>query len=263
MRIGIFDSGIGGLTVLKELLAIYPNNEYYYFGDNKNAPYGSKGKKQLNTLTKHIVKFLKEKDIDILIVACGTLSSTIINDIKEDANIPVYDVVKPTIDYLNNSGYDKVGVIATTMTIKSKAFDKANNIIIKKACPHFATMIENDEIDDKIIYDNLKSLIGKIDVLVLGCTHYPIISKKIEKVFDNQICLLNMGKILSDNLELPNKGKRKVRLYFSKVNHTLIENIDRIIEGEYSLEEVDLEEKYARITRSWNSKRNFKKTNIE
>jgi len=250
MRIGVFDSGVGGLTVLKELLIKHPNNQYYYFGDNKNAPYGSKSKKELTMLVSNIIRFLKEKDIDILIVACGTISSTVIDEVRKMIDIPVYDVISPTIDYLNNSCYDSIGVIATPMTIKSKAFDKVGKSLIKQPCPELAYMIETDNINDNILNGYLEPLKDRIEVLVLGCTHYPIVSDKINNYFDNKICLLNMGRILSDDLQLNEKGSKKLCLYFSKVDHTLIENIDRIIDEKYYLEEVDLEDKYARVTRS-------------
>ena len=122
MKIGIFDSGIGGLTVLAELIKKYPNNKYYYFGDNINAPYGTKSKEELLKLSNKIINFLNKKDVDLIIVACGTISSNVFDKLPKD--IKIYDVISPTIDYINNSNYETIGLIGTKMTIKSKTFEK-------------------------------------------------------------------------------------------------------------------------------------------
>lgn len=240
MKIGIFDSGIGGLTVLKELIKKYPNNKYYYFGDNINAPYGTKTKEELLKLSNRIIKFLNKKEVDIIIVACGTISSNIFDKLKTDTKI--YDIISPTINYINNSCYENIGLIGTNMTIKSKTFEKKiNKKIISKSCNDFVPYIENDKDITKIIPKYINDFKNKIDVLILGCTHYPIIEKELNDYLDNKVLLINMGKILADNLILENKEKQ-IRLYFSKVNHTLIKNIDKIINDKYSLEEVVLED---------------------
>ena len=101
MKIGMFDSGLGGLTVLKEFIKKYPNNTYIYYGDTKNLPYGTKSKQELIKLVTKIISFFEKKQIDIIIVACGTISSTCLDEIKKMTNIPVYDIISPTIEYLN------------------------------------------------------------------------------------------------------------------------------------------------------------------
>jgi len=103
MKVGIFDSGIGGLTVLKNLYKHYPNNEYIYFGDTLNLPYGTKTKEELKKLASNDVDFLLDKNVDIIIIACGTVSSNCINYLNHKYNIPIYDIISPTINYLNNS----------------------------------------------------------------------------------------------------------------------------------------------------------------
>ena len=130
MKIGIFDSGIGGLTVLAELIKKYPNNKYYYFGDNINAPYGTKSKEELLKLSNKIINFLNKKEVDLIIVACGTISSNVFDKLPKDTKI--YDVISPTIDYINNSNYENIGLIGTNMTIKSKTFEKRINKKNKK-----------------------------------------------------------------------------------------------------------------------------------
>ena len=126
MKVGIFDSGIGGLTVLKQLINKYPNNEYIYYGDTLNLPYGNKTKEQLIKLSDKDVQFLISKNVDIIIIACGTVSSNCLDYLKNKYNIPIYDIISPTIDYLNKSNYQNIGIIATNRTIDSHIFK--NNI---------------------------------------------------------------------------------------------------------------------------------------
>lgn len=240
MKIGIFDSGIGGLTVLAELIKKYPNNKYYYFGDNINAPYGTKSKEELLKLSNKIINFLNKKDVDLIIVACGTISSNVFDKLPKDTKI--YDVISPTIDYINNSNYENIGLIGTNMTIKSKTFEKRiNKKIIARSCNDFVPYIENEQSLTDIIPKYMNIFKDKVDVLILGCTHYPIIEKELNDYLDSKIPLINMGTILADSLKLDNKEKQ-IRLYFSKVNHTLISNIDKIIKEKYYLEEVVLED---------------------
>lgn len=240
MKIGIFDSGIGGLTVLAELIKKYPNNKYYYFGDNINAPYGTKSKEELLKLSNKIINFLNKKDVDLIIVACGTISSNVFDRLPKDTKI--YDVISPTIDYINNSNYENIGLIGTNMTIKSKTFEKRiNKKIIARSCNDFVPYIENEQSLTDIIPKYMNIFKDKVDVLILGCTHYPIIEKELNDYLDSKIPLINMGTILADSLKLGNKEKQ-IRLYFSKVNHTLISNIDKIIKEKYYLEEVVLED---------------------
>ena len=119
MRIGIFDSGLGGINVLACLLKKYPNNEYIFFGDTKNIPYGDKSKDELMKLASNIIDFLLTKNVDIIIIACGTVSSTCYNELKNKYSVPLYDIISPTIEYLKHSNLNNIGVIGTNGTIKS------------------------------------------------------------------------------------------------------------------------------------------------
>lgn len=242
MRIGVFDSGVGGLTVLKELVIKYPKHQYYYFGDNKNMPYGSKSKKELMILSDKIIQFLLDKEVDLIVIACGTISSNIYEEISKKYELPIYDIISPTVRYINNSNFNKIGVIATSMTIDSKVFEKLiKKPVFSKACPLLVPIIENQQIDkelDKVLQKYLSDLKKQeIDALILGCTHYPILYDKIKQYLPNTE-LINMGTVLAQELEIKGTKDRMIRLYFSKVNHTLIENIDNILPFDYQLEEV-------------------------
>ena len=130
MRIGVFDSGIGGVNVLSCLIKKYPNNEYIYFGDTVNLPYGDKSKNELFKLASSAIEFLISKNVEIIIIACGTISSNCYEELKNKYNMPIYDIILPTIEYLKRSEYKNIGVIGTKRTIESKIFDIKNKNVI-------------------------------------------------------------------------------------------------------------------------------------
>ena len=224
MRIGIFDSGLGGLSVLKELINKYPNNEYIYVGDNLNVPYGDKSIQELQVLTTKIINFLNSKDVDLIVVACGTISTNFnFRDSK------VIKVVDATINYVNNN-YRHVGLMATNRTIESNYFQKRLNVVVDVLkTPLLVPMIESGKIDLSII-NNYMASFKDIDALILGCTHYALIKDYLLfKVVD-------MGVVLANSLNLSNDGVFKLNLYFTKVDDLTINNVKKIM-GEYTVEE--------------------------
>lgn len=230
MRIGVFDSGIGGLTVLKNLYHHYPNNEYIYYGDTINLPYGNKTKKELELLSSHDIEFLLTKKVDLIIIACGTVSSNCIDYLKSKYQIPIYDIITPTINYLNNSKYSNIGVIATKRTIDSHIFkNNLNKNIYEIETPEFVPIIENNQFNklDNTINKYLKNYKDKIDILVLGCTHYPIIKDNLNKYLGNNIELLDMSNLLLDKIN--NDSSSSISIYYSKLNATIIDNTKKIL----------------------------------
>ncbi|MBQ2873487.1 MAG: glutamate racemase [Bacilli bacterium] len=231
MRIGVFDSGLGGLTVLKNLYKHYPNNEYIYYGDTLNLPYGSKSKEELIGLASNDIEFLLTKQVDIIIIACGTVSSNCLEYLKNRYDIPIYDIITPTINYLNNSNYSNVGIIATERTIDSDIFKKKliKNVYQIKT-PKLVPMIENNNLSDidNILDTYLSKYKNKIDILVLGCTHYPIIKKHINKYFNNKIDLLDMSDPILPLLKEDNTSN--ITIYFSKNSSITIKQTKNILE---------------------------------
>ena len=230
MRVGVFDSGIGGLTVLKNLYKHYPNNEYIYYGDTLNLPYGNKMKKELEILSSKDVEFLLSKNVDMIFIACGTVSSNCINYLKNKYNIPIYDIITPTINYLNDSSYQNVGVIATNATINSHIFK--NNIkknIYEIKTPDFVPLIEENNKENLMntIDKYLNEYKNKIDILVLGCTHYPLIKDNLNSYLNNRVPLLDMSELLLDKLQ--NNHTSSINIYFSKLNNTIINNTKNIL----------------------------------
>ena len=234
MRIGIFDSGIGGVNVLSSLIKKFPNNEYIYFGDTLNLPYGNKEKNELLNLACNAINFLLSKKVDIIIIACGTISSNCYNDLKNKYKLKIYDIISPTLNYLKKCEFKKIGVIGTIKTIESNIFNISNKDILMKKTPNFVPIIENNEIEKrkKEIINDVKEFIN-YDILVLGCTHYPILKNIIEK--NIHIKTIDMGEILSSNINLTNNSKKSCELYFSKIDNNLLINISKILDIDYTI----------------------------
>ena len=228
MRVGLFDSGIGGLTVLKTLLNKYPNNEYIYYGDTLNIPYGDKSKDELVELARENVKFLISKKVDLIIVACGTVSSNCMDIIKKESDIPIYSILEPTINYLNQSDYKNILVIATHATITSHMFkNKVKKNIYELETPKLVPIIESNNYDnlEEILHIYLDEYKNRVDAIVLGCTHYPVIKNNIKQIID--IDLLDM----SDFIKISDNGKQYLEIYFSKIDDTIINNTKKILDS--------------------------------
>jgi len=198
--IGVFDSGVGGLTVLSKLQEALPNESVIYVGDTANLPYGGKSPKELLKHCRDIIKFLRGHNIKAAVLACGTTSSTVYEDlVAECPDIPLVDVIRPGVLACSkmasiNPGL-RLGMIATSATIKSGLFErmlKAQNPTLSfssKVCPMFVPMVEAGIIESPITQWAAESYVGcwrnKIDALVLGCTHYPLLTNVLSKTLDN------------------------------------------------------------------------------
>lgn len=236
MRIGIFDSGVGGLTVLKTLIKNYPHNEYIYYGDTLNLPYGNKTIKELEELSSKDIEFLLSKKVDIIIIACGTVSSNCLSYLKKKYSIPIYDIINPTIKYLNNSNYNNIGIIATNATIDSHIFKNNLNkskIVYEIKTKELVPIIENNNYDNlsNILDNYLKEYQNKLDILVLGCTHYPILIKEINNYLNNQVKILDMSIPLLNSINnIKDNQTSSINIYYSSLSNILINNTKRILE---------------------------------
>ena len=237
MKIGMFDSGIGGLTVLKEFIKKYPNNHYIYYGDTKNLPYGTKEKEELLKLVKPIISFFTKQKVDFIIIACGTISANCFFELKKMTTIPIYDIITPTINYLNHNNYKSLAIFATNRTIDSHIFkDKliAKDVLEIKT-PEFVPMIENNKLDLSIIKNYCLQVLNH-DILILGCTHYPLLINELKKYLS--IPILNMAIPLLNSIEISNDTNFKLELYFTKIDTNLINNIQKIIKESYIIKEI-------------------------
>ena len=213
MRIGVFDSGIGGLTVLKKIMKKYPNNEYIYYGDTKNMPFGDKSIDELKIISSNIIEFLIARKVDIIVIACGTISSNLLHYLKRKYSIPIYDIISGIVNYLNNSNYENISVLCTEQTKDSKIFEtKINRKVKVISCRSLANLIEDN--NTKEIESYIKNITNELedsDVVVLGCTHYPLISNIIKKYIN--IPILDMADYLDINIK--KNSINKLEMFFS------------------------------------------------
>ncbi len=201
--IGVFDSGVGGLTVAREIMRQMPNEKIIYFGDTARVPYGNKSRDTVTRFSKQIVRFLRTFDVKTIVVACNTASAYALAEIEAETDIPMIGVVKPgakaACDVTVNG---KIGVIATEATISSHIYNQyitqlnKDVTIYGKACPLFVPLIEEglweDPVTDEIAKRYLNELIDlDIDTLILGCTHYPLIRSTLGRIIGNDVNLVN------------------------------------------------------------------------
>lgn len=189
--IGVFDSGIGGLTVLEKLYDLLPHEDYVYLCDNANCPYGVKEDSEVERIVVNNAKMLENAGCKLIVIACNT-ASLFIESIKNSVNIPVISVIEPTCKYAcNTSENAKIGVIATNMTIKKGKYQSMINEVKKSAfpvaCSEFVDYIEGNfddyEAGMKLVNDKLMALKDtNIDTLIYGCTHFSLLEEKIKKV---------------------------------------------------------------------------------
>ena len=210
--IGIFDSGVGGLTVLAEIRKNLPNENIIYLGDTKNFPYGSKSKEEIIEFAIQNVDILINKGVKVIVIACGTATSQAIEVLKDKYDIPIIGIIEPTVEYIKGQNYDEIGVIATEGTIRSGAWEKElkekipNIKVTNKACPMLATIAEEgraqSEEGRKVIKEYMKPFKEKrIDKIILGCTHYPIYEKIIRQELEYDVELINTGVTVSKYLK--------------------------------------------------------------
>lgn len=226
MILGIFDSGLGGLTVLKEILKDCVYDKVIYYGDTKRLPYGDKDKNTLLEYAKEDIAFLKEKGAEEIIVACGTISSNVLEDIKKDYDFKVVGIIDAACkESIKVSKNKKIGIIATPATINTHAFkNRINELsdaeVYEIPCQKFTPLIEagkkeTDEMDEAI-KEYISTLKEKdVDTIIYGCTHYPILEERIKKYLNKEINLINSGKLLSKEFNIGDKKKPVVEFYVS------------------------------------------------
>ena len=237
--IGVFDSGVGGLTVAREIMRQMPNEKIIYFGDTARVPYGSKSKETVTRYSLQIARFLQTFQVKTIVVACNTASAYAREELEQKVDIPVLGVVKPgaktAVDVTRNG---KIGVIATEATIGSHMYNKyitdlnKDVTIYEKACPLFVPLVEEglwqDPVTDEIAKRYLSELIDlDIDTLIMGCTHYPLIRSTLGRVIGEDVTLVNpayetameLKRLLTEkdllNDQPPKLGENQYQFYVS------------------------------------------------
>jgi glutamate racemase len=228
--IGVFDSGVGGLTVLKSLLKYLPNYDYVYLGDNARAPYGSKTKEEVYEYTRQAVDFLFKQGCDLIIVACNTASALALRKIQQEylpkkyPNKKVLGVVRPMAEAIAQApGAKKIGLIGTRATIKSRIYPReikslnSSLKIISQSAPLLVPLIESGWLEEEDTIEILKKYLKplkkeQVDLLVLGCTHYPYLQDKICQIMGKHCKIYNSGDITAKSLKDYLKRHQELRI---------------------------------------------------
>lgn len=201
--IGVFDSGVGGLTVAREIMRQIPNERIVYFGDTARVPYGSKSKDNIIKFSRQIIRFLQTENVKAIVIACNTASALALDEMQQEFDIPILGVVKPGAKVaVETTANKRIGLIGTEANIRSGVYtryiksldDEAK--VFEKACPLFVPLVEegwlHDDITLQVASRYLEELKEKdIDTLIMGCTHYPLIRSTIRKVMGDKVNLVN------------------------------------------------------------------------
>lgn len=210
--IGVFDSGIGGLTVLREIVRALPDQSIVFLGDTARVPYGTRGVEVISGFAAELADFLIEREVQYLVAACNTISSTCLEQLQERVPVPVLGVVLPAVrDALSRSHNGRIGVIGTRATVGSGFYESRIKAIepsievFSQACPLFVPLAEEGMLDAEptrlIAIEYLAPLQGKgIDTLILGCTHYPLLRSVIQDVMGPEVTLVDSAGPTAEEL---------------------------------------------------------------
>ncbi|MFO8144769.1 MAG: glutamate racemase [Candidatus Syntrophosphaera sp.] len=210
--IGIFDSGVGGLTVYKSIREAFPQEDLIYFGDTARVPYGPKSENTIIEYSVQNARFLLQKGIKILVVACNTSSSVALPRLKEITDIPIIGVIDPGAEMaVKLSNNNRIGVIGTQGTVRSQAYKTAiekiqpHARVFSLACPLFVPLVEEGWLDHSISRDIVSEYLDyfedkDIDTLVLGCTHYPLLKNLIQEVVGGKVTLVDSADAITRHL---------------------------------------------------------------
>ena len=201
--VGVFDSGVGGLTVAREIMRNLPSEKIVYFGDTARVPYGSKSRETIIRYSRQIIRFLQEQQVKAIVVACNTASAFALDAVRDEFDIPIIGVIEPGARVAAAQTRNKrVGIIGTVGTVGSgihaeylKEIDPEITVF-GKACPLFVPLVEegwlHDPVTEEVAARYLKELQDKdVDTLILGCTHYPLLRSTIRKIMGDEVCLVN------------------------------------------------------------------------
>lgn len=211
--IGVFDSGLGGLTAVKQILKELPNESIVYFGDTGRVPYGTRSEETIIKYSKSDINFLISKDVKVIVVACGTASSVALPVIKEEYDLPIIGVVDAAANAaVSATKNKKIGIIGTPGTIKSGSYEKVIKKLMpdvktyQKACPLFVPLVENGHFETQVARLVTEEYLEEIkaqgvDTLILGCTHYPLLKKVIGDYMGGEVSLIDAGAEVAKSLK--------------------------------------------------------------
>jgi glutamate racemase len=254
LPIGIFDSGVGGLTVVKEIIEQLPNENIVYLGDTARIPYGTRDNKTIKGFAKELTEFINKQDVKLIVVACNTMSAVALREIESVAgNVPVVDVISPMVNYACSiSEIKKLAVIGTRATISSGEYEKQIKIksgvkVVSQSCPLFVPLVEEGLTKGKVVELIIRNYLNGItkedtDGLILGCTHYPALAPVIKNILGKEIKIIDSGfptaleakKVLAKN-HILNKSNVKSKYEFYVTDNTVrsFEIAQRLFDGKF------------------------------
>ena len=241
--IGVFDSGVGGLTVAREIMRQLPNEDLVYFGDTARVPYGSKSKKTVLKYSRQIVRFLLTKDVKAIVVACNTASALALDEIAREIDVPIIGVVKPGAKMaVETTNTGNVGVIATQSTIKSGIYNdyihelNPDITVVSKACPLFVPLVEEGLLEDRVTEDIVGRYLQElkeyhVDSLVLGCTHYPLLHNVIRRFMGEEVRLVNPAYETAKSLKelLAEQGILNTKKHKSEYEYYVSDGVEQFV----------------------------------
>ncbi len=260
--IGVFDSGVGGLTVVKQIVKLLPNESLVYFGDTARVPYGSKSKEIVTKFSSQIIRFLMTKNVKAVVIACNTVSSNCYEILSEEfPQLPIIEVVTPGVESCLAATRNKiVGLIGTYGTVSSGAYEKRlkaadpNIQVYKKACPLFVPLAEegwvNNDVARLTAATYLKELTDKnVDSIILGCTHYPILKACIGEIVGEGVTIVDPAKATAQRLKeylenhnmLTDNTEEAERLFYVSDKSHFEQICSRVLHEDYHAEKIDIE----------------------
>ena len=256
--IGVMDSGVGGLTVLKQLKTICPNEHYLYFGDTKNLPYGEKSKNELIKIAAKVFDFFQQQDVKAVVMACNTTSATVYDELKNDYDFKIYPIIQVVSKVITkDKNLCRIGVMATQATVKSGKYKtelqkyNPNLQVYEQACPLWVPVVEHKitNYDEKeVIESYLTNVLSfKPQKIILGCTHYPYLLNKLSKYADKNL-FINPASIfaqyIKDDLQkhnlLSEKNEQHIEYYASSNPEEFKENAELFLKIETLPELIEL-----------------------
>lgn len=261
--IGVFDSGVGGLTVVKQIMKVMPHENIIYFGDTARVPYGTKSKEAVTKYSKQNVRFLLSKQVKAIIVACNTASSNSLDALRDTFDVPIFGVVVPGVEEAVRSTKNKrIGVIGTPATVRSGAYERmicekdSEMQVFTKACPLFVPLAEEGWTDNDVARQAAKIYLEElmatgIDSLVLGCTHYPLLKRCIGTTVGDAIKLVDPAKATAKRVkhfleekELlnENEGMGEKQFYLSDSTDTFRFVCQKALKYAFQPEIIDIEQ---------------------
>ncbi|OGY41280.1 MAG: glutamate racemase [Candidatus Buchananbacteria bacterium RBG_13_39_9] len=277
MKIGVFDSGLGGLIILKEIIKKLPQYDYIYLGDNARTPYGNRSQEVIYKFTEQAVDFLFKQNCQLIIIACNTASAEALRKIQQEwlprvmgNEYRVLGVIRPVVEQAVKVGKNKIGVIGTKGTVASQSYiheiAKLNSEleVLQQPCPLLVPLVEEgwqkSDVAKKVLRTYLKPLkLAKVDTLILGCTHYPILFKEIQGIMGPRTKVLHSGKIVADSLanylqrhpEIESKLEKNTNVMVRISNHDADDVTLREPQGDITFYVTDLSPHYQRLGEDW------------